>query len=163
MFALLGSSVFVSCDTETDEPAGGTAVEEMAGTWDVKVDAIDDNGEVLYDDPYGLGTITVTTYNTAANVDTEMWLQDAGFWGVKMKVVVDYKAKTFSAPANTSYNPTNAEAGNVELLEGKVLLGQGKNLHGLPCDSICYNVKFDDDNYKFTYRISGVRHSGFYE
>lgn len=117
----------------------------------------------MYEDPYGLGTITVNTYNTAANSDKEMWLQDASFWGVQMKVNVDYAAKTFSAAAGSSYNPSNAEAGNVELLEGQVLLSQGKNLHGLPCDSICYKVKFSDDDNALTYRISGVRHSGFYE
>ena len=97
MFALLGCFALVSCDTETDESAGGTAVEQMA------------------------------------------------------------------AAAGSSYNPSNAEAGNVELLEGQVLLNQGKNLHGLPCDSICYKVKFSDDDNGLTYRVSGVRHSGFYE
>lgn len=163
MFALLGCFSLVSCDTETDESAGGTEVEQMAGQWDVQVDAIDENGAVLYTDPYGLGTITLNTFNTAANTNTEMWIQESGFWGVKMKVSVDYAAKTFTAPANTSYNPADSKAGNVELLEGKVLLGQGKNLHGLPCDSICYKVKFDDDDYGFTYRVSGIRHTGFYE
>lgn len=163
MFALLSCFALVSCDTETDESAGGTAVEQMAGIWDVQVDAVDENGNVLYEDPYGLGTITVNTYNTAANSDKEMWLQDAGFYGVQMKVNVDYAAKTFSVAAGSSYNPSNAEAGNVELLEGQVLLNQGKNLHGLPCDSICYKVKFSDDENALTYRISGVRHSGFYE
>ena len=69
MFALLGCFALVSCDTETDESAGGTAVEQMAGIWDVQVDAVDENGNVLYEDPYGLGTITVNTYNTAAQYD----------------------------------------------------------------------------------------------
>lgn len=163
IFALLGCFSLVSCDTETDESAGGTAVEQMAGEWDVHVDAIDADGNVVYDDPYGLGTITLNTYNTSANTNTEMWLAENDFWGVKMKVSVDYAAKTFSAPANTSYNPSDADAGNVELLEGKVLIGQGKNIHGLPCDSICYKVKFDDDQNGLTYQVSGVRHSGFYE
>lgn len=42
MFALLGCFALVSCDTETDESAGGTAVEQMAGIWDVQVDAVDE-------------------------------------------------------------------------------------------------------------------------
>ncbi len=163
MLALVGVFTFVSCDTETDEPAGGTAVEKMAGMWDVQVDAIDESGNVLYEDPYGLGTITVNTFNTAANTSDEMWVQDASFWGVKMKVSVDYNAATFAAKENTSYDPSNAEAGNVEFLKGQVLYNQGKNIHGMPCDSICYTVKFDDDSNGLIYRVSGIRHTGFYE
>lgn len=42
MFALLVCFALVSCDTETDESAGGTAVEQMAGIWEVQVDAVDE-------------------------------------------------------------------------------------------------------------------------
>ncbi len=163
MFALLGVFALVSCDTETNESAGGTAVEKMAGLWDVQVDAVDESGNVLYEDPYDIGTINVSTFNTAANTSDEMWVQDNSFWGVKMKVAVDYAAGTFAAKENTSYNPSSSEAGNAEFLKGQVLFNQGKNIHGMPCDSICYTVKFDDDSNGLIYRVSGIRHSGFYE
>ena len=41
MVALAATFTFVSCDTETDEKAGGTAVEKMAGLWEVTVDVVD--------------------------------------------------------------------------------------------------------------------------
>ena len=88
---------FVSCSVETNEEPGGTNVEKMAGRWNVQVDAVDESGNVLYEDPYGLGTITIMTYNTADNNINEMWLDDNGkFWSFKMKVDVNYRERSFS-------------------------------------------------------------------
>ena len=146
MVALVGMFTFVSCDPETDEKAGGTAVEKMAGHWVVTVDAVDEDGNVIDENLLGK-KIDLNTYNTAANEADKMWLDDGGkFYNVKMKVnVTDYKNGKFEAIPNTSYNPADDTAGNVEFLKGQVLYGQGKNLHGAPVDSICYTVKFDDD------------------
>ena len=160
MVALAATFTFVSCDPETDEKAGGTAVEKMAGLWDVTVDVVDEQRNVLGT----VGTININTYNTAANDADKMWLEDDAFYGVKMKVnVTDYNNGKFEGTPNTSYNPSKAQAGNIEFLKGQVLYGQGKNLHGMPVDSICYTVKFDDDQNACIYRISGTRHSGFTE
>lgn len=163
LVALLGMFTFVSCDPETDEKAGGTAVEKMAGHWVVTVDAVDEDGNVIDENLLGK-KIDLNTYNTAANDADKMWLDDAAFYGVKMKVnVTDYNAGKFEATPNTSYNPSDDEAGNVEFLKGQVLYGQGKNIHGAPVDSICYTVKFSDDDNALIYRISGKRYSGFTE
>ena len=163
LVALVGIFTFVSCDPETDERAGGTAVEKMAGRWVVTVDAVDEDGNVIDENLLGK-KIDLNTYNTAANDADKMWLDDAAFYGVKMKVnVTDYNAGKFEATPNTSYNPSDDEAGNVEFLKGQVLYGQGKNIHGAPVDSICYTVKFSDDDNAFIYRISGKRYSGFTE
>ena len=163
MLAVLCTFGFSSCDPETDEEPGGTNVEKMAGMWDVQVDVINEDGSTLYEDPYGIGTFTINTYNTAANKNTEMWFDDSYFWGVKMKVDVDYVNGTFSAADGTAYDYTTPDGGKVKGMKGKILYGQGKNIHGMPCDSICVEVAFDDDDYGFTYRYTGVRHSGFYE
>lgn len=164
MVALVGMFTFVSCDPETDEKAGGTAVEKMAGHWVVTVDAVDEDGNVIDENLLGK-KIDLNTYNTAANEADKMWLDDGGkFYNVKMKVnVTDYKNGKFEAIPNTSYNPSDDSAGNVEFLKGQVLYGQGKNLHGAPVDSICYTVKFSDDDNALIYRISGKRYSGFTE
>lgn len=163
MVALVGMFTFVSCDPETDEKAGGTAVEKMAGRWVVTVDAVDEDGNVIDENLLGK-KIDLNTYNTAANDADKMWLDDAAFYGVKMKVnITDYKNGKFEAIPNTSYNPSDDSAGNVEFLKGQVLYGQGKNLHGAPVDSICYTVKFDDDEDGLIYRVSGKRYSGFTE
>lgn len=163
LVALLGMFTFGSCDPETDEKAGGTAVEKMAGRWVVTVDAVDEDGNVIDENLLGK-KIDLNTYNTAANDADKMWLDDAAFYGIKMKVnVTDYNAGKFEATPNTSYNPSDDEAGNVEFLKGQVLYGQGKNIHGAPVDSICYTVKFSDDDNALIYRISGKRYSGFTE
>lgn len=163
LVALVGMFTFVSCDPETDEKAGGTAVEKMAGHWVVTVDAVDEDGNVIDENLLGK-KIDINTYNTAANDADKMWLDDAAFYGVKMKLnVTDYNAGKFEATPNTSYNPSDDEAGNVEFLKGQVLYGQGKNIHGAPVDSICYTVKFSDDDNALIYRISGKRYSGFTE
>lgn len=163
LVALLGMFTFGSCDPETDEKAGGTAVEKMAGRWVVTVDAVDEDGNVIDENLLGK-KIDLNTYNTAANDADKMWLDDAAFYGVKMKVnITDYKNGKFEATPNTCYNPSDDEAGNVEFLKGQVLYGQGKNLHGAPVDSICYTVKFSDDENALIYRISGKRYSGFTE
>ena len=163
MVALVGMFTFVSCDPETDEKAGGTAVEKMAGRWVVTVDAVDEDGNVIDENLLGK-KIDLNTYNTAANDADKMWLDDAAFYGVKMKVnITDYKNGKFEATPNTCYNPSDDTAGNVEFLKGQVLYGQGKNLHGAPVDSICYTVKFDDDEDGLIYRVSGKRYSGFTE
>ena len=163
LVALVGVCTFVSCDPETDEKAGGTAVEKMAGRWVVTVDAVDEDGNVIDENLLGK-KIDLNTYNTAANDADKMWLDDAAFYGVKMKVnITDYKNGKFEATPNTCYNPSDDEAGNVEFLKGQVLYGQGKNLHGAPVDSICYTVKFSDDDNALIYRISGKRYSGFTE
>lgn len=163
LVALLGMFTFGSCDPETDEKAGGTAVEKMAGRWVVTVDAVDEDGNVIDENLLGK-KIDLNTYNTAANDADKMWLDDAAFYGVKMKVnITDYKNGKFEATPNTCYNPSDDEAGNVEFLKGQVLYGQGKNIHGAPVDSICYTVKFSDDDNALIYRISGKRYSGFTE
>ena len=164
MVALVGMFTFVSCDPETDEKAGGTAVEKMAGHWVVTVDAVDEDGNVIDENLLGK-KIDLNTYNIAANEADKMWLDDGGnFYNVKMKVnVTDYKNGKFEAIPNTSYNPADDTAGNVEFLKGQVLYGQGKNIHGAPVDSICYTVKFSDDDNALIYRISGKRYSGFTE
>lgn len=163
LVALLGMFTFGSCDPETDEKAGGTAVEKMAGRWVVTVDAVDEDGNVIDENLLGK-KIDLNTYNTAANDADKMWLDDAAFYGVKMKVnITDYKNGKFEATPNTCYNPSDDEAGNVEFLKGQVLYGQGKNIHGVPVDSICYTVKFSDDEDGLIYRVSGKRYSGFTE
>ena len=45
--ALLAIPALTSCDTETKEEPGGTAIEKMCGYWDVSYDAVDENGEIV--------------------------------------------------------------------------------------------------------------------
>ncbi len=181
---------FVSCEVETDEEPGGTSVEEMAGQWTVTFEQSVDEYDYIFgnttddpaltsktaeeldalewDDIYGTGKVSVFTYNTAANTDDVMWFSDyaasssdATFWQYKLKVDVDYDAKTFScaSTANTSY-----EGCDVTVLGGKVLEGAATTPRGAVADSIIAYVMFSDDSYGFTYmKMSGYRYTGFDE
>lgn len=152
---------FVSCDVETDEEPGGTNVEKMAGRWEVTIDAYDTDGKLLYEDPYQMGVIEVRTYNTADNSSTQMWLDDVNkFWAFKFKTNINYEARTFS---NEAVDYDAAGTGKAVVTNGKILEGAAKNLHGMPNDSIVFDIQFDDDDYGFVYRISGQRYTGFYE
>lgn len=185
-FALLALALpmgFVSCDTETDEEPGGTNVEKMAGKWDVTIDAYDDKGELLSEDPYGLGVITIETYNTANNDVDKMWISDDGyFWNFTFKMDVNYQARTFSA-TDIPYDATFQEiadslakgitfydedgepiaAEKATIINGKILEGAATNLHGKPNDSIVFDIKFTDDDNGFVYRMAGQRYTGFKE
>lgn len=139
---------FTSCDNET-EP-GGTAVEKMAGDWWVTATVMQNGNEV---GDSGVGHFQMYTYNTAANVPTEMWLEDGGnFRNYKVRVNVDYNARTFT---------TNDFVEGVRITEGKIMEGAATTPSGMPADSIVYMIQFDDDPNELTYKISGFRRTGF--
>ena len=181
---------FVSCDVETNEEPGGTNVQNMAGRWTVSVSQVDENGNVVFEpeDLFGVVDVDLFTYNTSANSSTEMWIDDDGnFWSFKFKMPINYGAGTFSAtdvlynddmreiaeliaagqtPTDKNGNPLTAETATIT--DGKILYGQGHNIHGMPTDSISFYVTFSDDPYgaQFGYakhHVAGTRYSGFYE
>ena len=77
-----------------------------------------------------------------------------------MKVDVNYDARTFSC-GEQNYNAKGS--GTAIVTDGKVLEGAAKNLHGMPNDSIVFDIVFNDDDNGLKYRISGQRYTGFYE
>ena len=189
--ALVLSLGFTACSVETDEKPGGTNIQDMCGYWDVSVSQVDENGEVVFEpeDLFGIVDVPLYTYNTASNSSTQMWLDDRSeFWDFKFLVDINYAAGTFSAAENIPYNaemqgyadaiaagtPEKDADGNViepetaTISNAKIMLGQGHNIHGNPCDSIAFYISFSDDPYaaRFGYAkhlVTGVRHSGFTE
>lgn len=147
---------------EKDE-IGSTTTAALAGEWYVMVDGVDESGAVVYEDPFGLGHTLLYTYNTAANVPTEMYVSDEGnFWDYKVRVKSDINALTFStdgAVANEAYDC------DVTIEGGKVLLGAATTPHGTPADSIVFYVSFSDDEYIpalwSKMKVSGYRYTGF--
>ncbi len=165
---------FTSCDEDT-EP-GGTAVEKMAGDWWVTYQqSVDEynylfngtgampdeanienwNWDYFYDDAHS----QIYTYNTAANVATEMFITDKKhYWNYRVKAMVDYAAKTFTCPTTTNL----AYDTDVTIIGGKVLENAATTPSGMPADSIVFYIKFSDDEYGFTYtKVSGFRRTGF--
>lgn len=156
---------FASCSTETDEPAGGTAVEKMAGHWVVTVDAYDEAGNLLYEDPYGMGEWNMYTYNTADDDADQMWLSDGNnFWGYTIKVNVDLNTMTFSCKDMYIYTAEDEDGNPYDVFctitEGKVIPNGGLNVNGKPTDAIQYNIEFTDDPGSIYY-VYGVRYAGF--
>ena len=160
--ALMLSWGFTACDVETDEEPGGTNIQNMCGNWDVMWYAVDESGEVL--DEWTDGTIY--TFNRADNGTTQMWLSDQNtYWAFKFLVDINYDALTFSTDS-VDYDADGT--GKAAVKNGKILLGAAKNLHGMPTDSIVFEIGFNDDNYPGRYgfdhyRVEGIKHSGFTE
>ncbi|WP_300725831.1 lipid-binding protein [uncultured Bacteroides sp.] len=180
VIALLGICGFTACDPETNEEPGGTAVEKMAGTWTVTFQQSVDEYYAIFegaadpqltsktpeeldklewDDVYGMGKLTLMTYNTASNTSDAMWFDDANFWGAKVKCDVNYGARTFSCKDQEAY-----EGCSVNIIGGKVLEGAATTPRGMKADSIVAYVYYSDDSYGFTYmKMSGYRYTGFNE
>jgi hypothetical protein len=170
--------VLCSCDPETNEEAGGTAVEKMAGTWTVTFEqSVDEYYAIAYgeEDPnldsktaeqldalewadvYNVGKVTVLTFNTAANDADKMWIQDDEFWGTQVKCDVDYAARTFQAKDVEPY-----EGCTMNIIGGKVLEKAATTPRGVAADSIVAYIKYSDDGNGFTYmKMSGYRYTGY--
>lgn len=167
--ALLFCAGLVSC--EKDE-IGGTETESMAGDWYVTVDPVDESGQIIsgLEDMFGLGRTHMITNNTAANVPTEMMVNDLGnFWEFNVKVNCDKQGLTFQT--NTSENnnlwPDYGDI-NVTISGGKIMPKAGHQNNGSPADSIVFYVSFSDDPYPAAYgyakyKVSGIRYSGLEE
>ena len=160
--ALMLSTGFTACSVETDEEPGGTNIEKMCGYWDVMYYAVDASGTVL--DAWTDGTIF--TYNRADNGTTQMFIDDQNtYWAFQFLVDINYAARTFSA---TERDYDAAGTGTAVVTNGKIMEGAGKNLHGMPCDSIAFEISFSDDEYPEKYGfdhylVTGTRHTGFTE
>lgn len=154
--------LFTAC--EKDE-IGGAATEKMAGEWFVVGDAVDSEGNVVFEDTdlFGIGYFHLDTYNTSSNSLTEMWINDNGnFWDFKARININFETMTFAA-ANVE---NQAYESKVTIEDGKIILGAATTPSGMPADSIVFTVTFDDDPYPeaygyYGYRVSGYRYTGF--
>lgn len=167
---LASVSLIASCNDDHEflgpkEEIGGTALQSMAGEWYVSCDQVDEAGNVVYEDIFGVGRFQIATFNTADNNTTELFVTDNGnFWDFQCKAKVDIASLTFSA--NDAEDIINGC--EVTIKEGKIMPGAGHQNNGSVADSICFMVKFSDDEYGpelgYAYhRFSGVRYSGLVE
>ena len=138
---------------------GGTATQALAGEWYVTANVVDENLEVLAEDFFGMGQFHVNTYNTAANVPNEIWVDDLGnFWEFKVKATANVDNYTFSTPDSVA----NAYYDCKVLIEGgKILPGAATTPHGTAADSIVFYVSFDDDPYPATYGYAKYQFTGY--
>jgi hypothetical protein len=164
---LLTMTLTTSCEKEE---VGNTATVATAGQWYVTVDAVDESGNVVYedDDLFGLGRVLLLTANTAANSATEMIVDDLqNFWGYRVKVTVDPVNMTF-ATNTTENNNLNGDDINVTITGGKIVKDGGVQNNGSKADYIEFYVNFSDDQYPAAYgyakyHVYGIRYSGLAE
>ena len=164
---LLTMTLTTSCEKEE---VGNTATVATAGQWYVTVDAVDESGNVVYEDAdlFGLGRVLLLTANTAANSATEMIVDDLqNFWGYRVKVTVDPVNMTF-ATNTTENNNLNGDDINVTITGGKIVKDGGVQNNGSKADYIEFYVNFSDDDYPANYgyakyHVYGVRYSGLAE
>ena len=164
---LLTMTLTTSCEKEE---VGNTATVATAGQWYVTVDAVDESGNVVYEDAdlFALGRVLLLTANTAANSATEMIVDDLqNFWGYRVKVTVDPVNMTF-ATNTTENNNLNGDDINVTITGGKIVKDGGVQNNGSKADTIEFYVSFSDDQYPAAYgyakyHVYGVRYSGLAE
>lgn len=159
----LVSLAFISCQKD---PIGGTAVQQMSGQWYVQVDAVDASGQLPsedYADPFGMGNIIILTYNTAANKENELIVDDRGeFWEFKVKTACNLGSMTFG---NSAQVENLAYECNVLLTNGKIVKDGATTPSGMKADYIEFEVAFDDDtnpaeNGFDHYKVHGYRYTG---
>ena len=124
------------------EEAGGTAVQSLANEWYVQVTQIDAATGAVIDDT-DKGYYTLSTYNTADNSPTVMWVDDSeSYWGLKTKVNVDLASKSFSVTnAEELYNGVT-----VTIQNGKVVTdGAVGPASKAVTDAISYDALFSDN------------------
>lgn len=158
LYLMLTSVVlFASC---AKDPIENTATVDMAGEWYVTVDVADpETGEVLMEDPYGIGSMIFSTFNTASNKADEMFVFDNyNFWEFQVQVKADPATMTFSTDGMA---PNVIYESNVQISAGKITKGGAKTPSGMPADAIEFLLQFDDDDYGFTYKVHGYRYTGF--
>ncbi|WP_316845248.1 lipid-binding protein [Pedobacter psychrodurus] len=138
-----------------DEPVGGTAVQDLSGEWWVQID-----GEGDY---YG-----ISTYNTADNSSSQMWLNLTNLWSPSTtetifgKVNINLDSKTFSGQniANAGTYPGGL---TFTVTNGKVTPnGAVGPSSKATTDAIALDIVFSDDTTPGTvYHLKGYHRTKF--
>jgi len=146
--AIVALTAFTVSSCRKDRVIGGTAVQNLSGQWWVKTEGSDGSKSGYY---------ALNTFNTAANLPTEMWIDDGNnYYGLHAKIATNADALTFSANAATElyFNV------KVTITDGKVLLGVGKGSGTqTKTDSIYFKATFTGDPVVYTYK--GYKRTGF--
>ncbi len=156
LYAITGFCMMVSLGSckKNDYNAGGTAVQPLANEWWVHFAA----GDADYP---ASQYFNLATYNTAANLPTEMWFDDMNngksFWDVKGKVAVNGLNFSGANVANQDYTST------FTVTNGKVITN-GAHAPGSKdvTDSIYFQIQFSDEP-GVTHTVAGYARTRFPE
>lgn len=141
---------FAACDLGTEPVVGGVALQEMCGEWWIKVYA---------EETALTGYNLMSTFNTAANNETDIFIDDHELWPFKVRATASLKDLSFGGmDLGNLYDETIA----VTILEGKILEDAATTTGGNTADSIYLRMEFADDP-GTEYIYSGYKRTGFQE
>jgi len=156
IFFLSIFSLFTACDEADDANVGGTNLEDMAGDWYVQL-ATDGVGSGSY--------YLISTYNTASNDGTDMWIDDHNnFWWFKAKTPINVAAMTFSGTDLDSSAPDGDDTYDilVTISNGQISKGTATTSGGNSSDAIAFDIVFSDGG-PDVYSFVGYKRTGFAE
>ena len=152
LILLLAVNLFVSCDEGGDPDPGATKVVDMSGDWFVQTFV---DGTMIVD------YARITTYNTAADDGTEMWVDDnQNIWWFKVKSPINTSAMTFSGSDLDS--DVDGYVITVNITNGVVVKNGGTTTGGNISDSISLEAEFSDDPGTI-YTMVGYKRTGLLE
>jgi len=138
---------------------GSTETKNLSGNWVVSIYAPGEEGYEFYTG------CEIITYNTSANLPTEMWLEDDGtFWEFKCKIDCNNSNYTIGKDKveyeNVYYESCVKIWGGKVTEKGAVAPGSESVV-----DKIEFFAAFDDDSepYAYPYYFVGYRKTGFPE
>ena len=158
LFLSLG--IFTSCDDDDDD-IEFTATYPISGNWNVTLSLEAAPGQFQ---PL-IGPTEILIYNTAANVPTEVWVDDEGHF-------TDFKVRTPIDINNLTFGGENLEnviySSQVTITDGQVFLN-AVEVNNIMRDSIYFRISFSDDEdaegnpdpFGTIYHVYGHRSTGF--
>lgn len=148
IFVVFGS-IFSSCDKKAEYIEVDSQVVGAAGEWWVKFSKTG----------YETGYLKVLTFNTEADLPTELWIWDKGNWmGIKVKCPVNISDLTFAGT-----NLINASSSmTVTVKNGIITKGGGLSTSGNVTDKITFEIELSSEP-GVTYKAEGTRKTGFVE
>ncbi|WP_339712042.1 lipid-binding protein [uncultured Kriegella sp.] len=151
LFVMIGGLV-ISCDEGGEPEAGATSTVEMSGDWFV---------QTFVGDDLVLDYQQISTYNTAADDGTQMWVDDHGhIWDFKVKSPINLDALTFSGETLSS-NVDGYEV-SVTITNGVIEKNGTTSTGGTTVDKISFDAEFSDDAGTI-YSMIGYKRTGFPE
>lgn len=158
---------FSACHKEeVSDIDDNTSIGYLAGTWDVTLDAIDADGNLIWNDAefYQLGQVQIRTYSAGQQVKDSLWLEDVdgAIWNFRVKIGCDIDSGTLSL--EDGENRTRQTGVHIE--QGRIIKDAARLADGTTTDSIYLYILFSDDNEASLYydfmRISGHRTQEIY-
>lgn len=159
---LLSFGFLSACEKDAPE-VEYTATYPVSGEWWVKYEVETSPG--VFQDIHGWDYSQLLTFNTAANLPTEIWITDNGHFRAashfKVKPTLNMQDLTFSG---TDLANAAAATNKITITDGKVLTGAGRSSTGVVTDSIHFRIAFGNETVPGrVYRVSGHRRTGFLE